>query len=444
MRTRGDRQTALSGLKRGRPGGLDLSSRRALHSRRLLHLQRAGLGRPWISRLTRLLTCVPSSAYVLEGQDRTTWRVQDNPVRPWFHVPWMGPGGNGREFIRGLTRERSSRPGELGAGQTKCRQNWAIGFYNPSGGFALGQMWHPVSAGTGEPDLTALPFPLGTVVAKLLYTEATAAEVPLLAGAPETMANIHVDPNPADDACPPATVGDPPVPAPRAPATLHLLQLDVAVRDARADATTGWVFGTFVYDGRTFGADPWAKLEPAGVVWGNDAQLSDFDAAAGRAPRESIVLSSFGLNRSFGRGGRMNGPVDNPASSCMSCHMTAQWPNPASMTPRGGTSWDVVGCWFRNLGPTTPFGREPSATVECGSAPPGTELVSLDFSLQLAVALRNWTVAQAPGPGPAPQALPAGPALGAAMTPGAIDGAVLIIDGIESQPVHRSESATRP
>jgi len=30
------------------------------------------------------------------------------------------------------------------------------------------------------------------------------------------------------------------------------------------------------------------------------------------------------------------------------------------------------------------------------------------------------------------------------MTPGAIDGAVLIIDGVESQPVHRSESATSP
>src|SRR3954451_12490106 len=80
-------------------------------------------------------------AYVLEGQDTATWRVQDNPIRPWFHAPWMGPGGSGREFISGMTRERNSRPGELGPGQAKCRQNWAVSFYNPAGGYTLGRVW---------------------------------------------------------------------------------------------------------------------------------------------------------------------------------------------------------------------------------------------------------------------------------------------------------------
>ena len=384
-------------------------------------------------------------AYVLEGQDRSTWRIQDNTIRPWFHAPWMGPGGSGREFIAGLTRERSSRPGELGAGQTKCRQNWAVGFYNPAGGYALGRIWAPVQSAGNDPDLTALPFPVGTVVAKLLFTEADATEVPLLAGAPEIQANIHVDPNPNDDMCPPATVGNPAEPAPRAPAMLRLLQFDVAVRDARADVTTGWVFGTFVYDGRKTGTDPWAKLDPVGLMWGNDPDLTDTDAAAGEKPAESIVLSDFGLNRAFGRGGRMNGPVDNSVSACLSCHMTAQWPNPANMTPRGGTSWDIVGCWFRNLGPDMPFGREPTTTIACGSSPTGATLASLDFSLQLGVGMRNWQIARATAGQPfSISSVPLARGAADAVRARAFDGEVLTINGVQSLPVHRGESPAEP
>lgn len=319
--------------------------------------------------------------YLLEGQDRSTWDVAANPVRKWYHGPWMGPGGNGREFINGLTRERSSRPGELGPSHIFCRHNWAVGFYNDTGGFTLGRIWAPVINETGKPDLSVLPFPVGTVVAKLLYTEADVTEVPLLAGAPEVQGNINERIDPTDPDCPANT-------EPRAPATLRLLQLDVAVRDARA-AETGWVFGTFVYDGRLSGADPWAKLKPVGVVWGNDPALSDSEVTQGKMPIESLVLSDFGFGRAFGRGGRMNGPVDNPISACLSCHMTAQWPNPAPVTPPSGAAWDRVGCWFRNLGPTTPFGTPPSSSVPCGTIPSPTP-TSLDFSLQLAVGLRNY------------------------------------------------------
>lgn len=326
-------------------------------------------------------------SYLLEGQDRTTWDVAVNPVRKWYHGPWMGPGGNGREFINGLTRERNSRPGELGGLHTACRQNWAVGFYNDVGGFTLGRVWSRVVAGTGKPDLTGLPFPVGTVVAKLLYTEASAAEVPLLVGAPEVQGHINVRADPSDPNCPANT-------EPRAPATLRLLQLDVAVRDARA-TETGWVFGTFVYDGRLSGGDTWAKLKPVGLMWGNDPALSDADAAQGKKPMESVVLSDFGLGRAFGRSGRMNGPVDNPISACLSCHMTAQWPNPAAVTPPTGGAWDRAGCWFRNLGPTTPFGAAPSNTVACGSLPSPVP-VSLDFSLQLAVGLRNYAREEQP------------------------------------------------
>jgi len=362
-------------------------------------------------------------AYVLEGQSLASWRVQDNPVRRWYHMPWMGPGGSGREFINGLTRERDARIGSLGEGQKVCRQNWAVGFYNPAGGHALGRIWGPVRDGSGPPNLSALPFPAGTVVAKLLVTEANPDEVPLLAGGPIFQVNIHEKtvegPN-----CAPATTGSPPVPAGRKPATLTLLQLDVAIRDPRLDNTTGWIFGTFVYDGRMPGSDPWKKIAPVGLMWGNDPGLSDSDAEAGKRPTESIVLSMFGFPRpgGFGRGHRMNGPVDNPVSACMSCHMTSQWPNPASLTPPGGANWDTVKCWFRNLSPSTPFGFAPSPNRECGAMPSG--VVSLDYSLQLAVALRNWTALQQP-------------MLMGLTTPAAPDAVPFLVDGIESLPIHR-------
>lgn len=363
-------------------------------------------------------------AYVLEGQtDR--WDVASNPIRQWYHMPWMGPGGQGREYISGLTSERRSRKGELGPGQTRCRQNWAVGFYNPVGGSALGKIWAPVNAGTSmKPNLNALPFPAGTVVAKALYTEATPAEVPLLAGAPTIQARIVKDPTPDDDVCPPDAVGG--KPAAREAATLHLLQVDVAVRDPDADSKTGWVFGTFVYDGRLPGTDPWKKLRPAGLMWGNDSTLSDESAALGVKPSEGVFLSNFGLQRNFGRGGRMNGPVDNPESACLSCHMTAQFPATASMAPQAGMDWEVAKCWFRDLSATTPFGGAPSAT-SCGQSVAGQR--SLDYSLQLAVGARNIAIAEQNS---------RRSFFSARLSPDR----VVKIDGVESVPISRDEAVS--
>ena len=337
--------------------------------------------------------------YFLEGQDRGRWTVGSNSVRKWYHMPWMGPGGTGREFVSGLTSERRSRPGELGPNQAKCRQNWAVGFYNPVGGHALGQIWSQVAAGqSDEPDLSKLPFPVGTVVAKVLYTEADENDTrpigqtaSLLAGAPTIEARIIEDPDPADTACPqPEKNGKP---APRVATTLRLLQLDIAVKLPNPRNRSEWVFGTFIYDGRLPGSDPWTKLRPVGVMWGNDPGLSDQMAASGTKPASSIVLSDFGLGRAFGRGNRLNGPVDNPKSSCLSCHSTAQSPSGAPMAPGENLAWDKgASCWFRDLDPVTAFGKLPTAT-QCGVD--SASLKSLDYSLQLALGVRNARIAAA-------------------------------------------------
>lgn len=324
-------------------------------------------------------------AYVLEGQDRQHWRLQANRVRGWYHMPWMGPGPAGREFIHGLTRERDFAPGELGSSQKQCRQNWAVAFFNPAGGYVLGKIWHEAEGGRA-PDLAHLPFDAGTVVAKLVFTEATAQDTPLLDGAPELEANIHARANAADAACPDATA------SPRAPRKLRLIQIDLAIKEARANYKTGWVFASFVYDGRKSGDDPWAKLEPIGLMWGNDPFLTDADATVGAKPLESTVLTDIGFGHAFGRGGRMNGLVDERGSACSSCHMAAQWPTAAHMTPPPA-QWDEAKCWFRNLDDRYPFGLEPGAKHKCADLPSTSAMVPLDFSLQLAIALRNWSMA---------------------------------------------------
>ncbi|MGH7453533.1 MAG: hypothetical protein ACRENG_19445, partial [bacterium] len=160
--------------------------------------------------------------YVYEGNVEVDWDGQKNAVRKWYHTPWLHVGPNGREFVRGLTLERSSRPRELHPNQTSTFRNWAVGLYNPRGGYTIGKVWMPPNA----PKEKEAKFLEGTVAVKLLFTTATVAEVPFLQGAKEWQADINRDPN---------NLG-----------TLRLLQIDIAVRDGRANATTGWVFGTFI------------------------------------------------------------------------------------------------------------------------------------------------------------------------------------------------------
>src|SRR5882724_4920764 len=134
--------------------------------------------------------------YVQEGNREVDWAVQNNAVRPWYHAPWMHYGDKGREFVRGLTRERftpTPRPGEtgeLGPQQTACAQNWAVGFLNAPGGYVLGQVWAVPDA----PDPLKALFPEGTVAAKLLFTAASLDQVPYLNGTLEWDANIDTLP----------------------------------------------------------------------------------------------------------------------------------------------------------------------------------------------------------------------------------------------------------
>lgn len=302
--------------------------------------------------------------YALDGNKQVDFVVQNNSTRGWYHAPWMHAGAAGREFIRGLTRERSSRPGELHPNQTGTWENWAVSVYNPRGGYTLGQVWK-------DPDLPnpgGARFPVGSVSIKLIFTEAPVSQVPYLAGSVEWQADI----NRANNAGPRPT--------------LRLLQVDVAVRESRAASTTGWVFGTFVYDGNAPGATAWDRLVPVGLMWGNDPTR----VGTSQALQQTKINAGLQIPQHLGFQKRLNGPVDNPRSSCLSCHSTAQIqndlsrPNRAAIPPANATL-QTLRLYFRNIKAGTPFDANAR---------------SLDYSLQLQNGIANW--AQAAGPSSAP------------------------------------------
>jgi hypothetical protein len=309
-------------------------------------------------------------AYAFDGNVAVDWIVQNNTKRNWYHAPWMHSGNSGREFIHGMTRERTSRPKELAPTQTSQFQNWAVGFYNAPGGYTIGQVWK----NHASPDPTAAVFPPGTVSIKLLFTAATDAEVPYMKNAFEWDANINQPMNSTT----------------RKPGKMRLLQIDIGVRDTRVDSTTGWVFGTFTYDGNAAGATPWDRMVPIGVMWGNDP-----GKLPGTALVETVINPDLQVPQHLGWGKRLNGPVDNPMSSCLSCHSLAEYQMTTPMVPPASATDAQRLAWFKNVQAGQPF--------DAGE-------ISLDYSLQLSTGITNCldakqcTIALPAPPPPSPTA----------------------------------------
>jgi hypothetical protein len=331
-----------------------------------------------------------------------------NRVRRWYNAPFQDLGSFGREFVHGLTEERNSSPGELTVEQSCTNQppkectwtNYAVGYYNVPGATVLHNVWQPWRARAGaKPDIDAgARVPEGTVGAKLLFTAASPEQVPFVKDAPAWTAYIYKDLHayPKKGA-----------PNPRIVSHVRLLQIDVAVKDHRA-GPTGWFFGTFVYGGGPGYSGPplgkgWRNVAPVGLMWGNDP---------GYAPPPSPGPKAGGLKETwlnptvsmlhYGYQNRLNGPVDNPVSSCMSCHSSGEIgvksptdtgsgmiaPIPMPTPPATPPPHDIA-YWFRNIGPAQPFDT------------PG--FVSTGYSLQVMDGIRNYYTFL--GATPAPKSL---------------------------------------
>jgi hypothetical protein len=165
--------------------------------------------------------------------------------------------------------------------------------------------------------------------------------------------------------------------------------MDIAVRDDRA-AGCGWVFGTFAFDRYASDADAWRRMRPVGMMWGNDPGYTPENQKRGDKLKETFISDqapAYAKNH-LGWAGRLNGVVDNPASACLSCHSTAEYPIDAVLTPPASCTTDEQKLyWFRNLPGTTAFGvvNPTNCQPEQAGQPPA----SLDLSLQIEVALQN-------------------------------------------------------
>jgi len=370
--------------------------------------------------------------YIFEGNvgsapSETDFDICRNPVRPWFHVPWMDANASkGREYVHGMTRELAPSPKKLGPAQVNTEAAWAVGFYNARGAFVLGQLFSGSSKADVKVPSAHLHFPEGTVVGKALFTTATPDTLPYLKGAPRWQANILPAP------CGGRFTGTAKAPDGTMVActrTLHdvyLAQFDVAVVDLRAPLK--WVFGTFVYDGLEDASRGWRGLRPVGLMWGNDPGLepkgtnpdANDPATRGLTPPERVTQSFMftdtlppWLRKDLGCSGRLDGPIDNPRSSCMSCHASASTPLLLAATQKnpctnaavatatvvkapilgdfskqcGDVAIDKI--WFRNIPQGTPI----DAPEICA----GQKWISLDYSLQVGEALANYLQTQTPG-----------------------------------------------
>jgi hypothetical protein len=333
--------------------------------------------------------------YVLEGNIEkrsvgNAFFLEDNPVRRWYHVPWQQWGDEGREGLHGLTAEGPVEPFVLSPQQPHEWQTYAVGFYNDLGGYEIGRVW----ADPNNPRLDAVQedggFPVGTVVAKLLFTTTPVSEAPFLSNPVEWNAYVKYKFSVPGANGMPITA--------RHLTTVRLIQVDMMVRDERAKATGGWVFGTWVYNGRQTGhANLWRNLVPVGLMWGNDPTVMSH-MEGNPAPTKTLTnpdLRETVINAAdpalppmhLGFGLRLSGPVDNTLSSCKSCHSVAEYPSISPILPfLAQVDGRPLRCtdpqwmlWFRNLGPTEPFDKQARTT---------------DNSLQLAGGIQNFITAK--------------------------------------------------
>ena len=200
---------------------------------------------------------------------------------------------------------------------------------------------------------------------------------------------------------------------------MRLLQIDIAVKDERA-GPTGWYFATYAFDRTVPGNSPWRKMVPVGLMWGNDPGGLPLAESWINPGAPAYAKAHLGVDD------RLNGPVDNGDSACMSCHSTAQSPSLANMVPPdGGGCGSMRASWFRNLPGTQAFGRFDPEGAQCLTALNGLTLTAADYSLQLASTVTRaisttqesfnpctWDDANPPSAGPTPPSGPAGMAPG--------------------------------
>jgi hypothetical protein len=297
---------------------------------------------------------------------------------PWLHSPTatVQKPGRGREGIHGLTRETDLK-GPVhwprAEGRDCMGQDWGIGFFNEPGGYAIAKVF---PNGT-QADPGAGQFPKGTVAFKILFTAVDPSALSDLEGAWKIDALVN-----GGGKCLSARA-----PENRVLTPVYHVQMDAMMK--YGDEPQEWIFGSWIY--KKDDTTHWQGMHPVGVQFGIKAD-------------ETIITSDTVLPNGFAEQGekpRLNGPADNPMSSCYSCHARAQWPELKAarmpFAPVDNNDRRFV-CLLHEWGGEVAcgLGANCAAQNDCipaGKPPTATSGVNLDMSLQFALALRNKQIA---------------------------------------------------
>ena len=214
---------------------------------------------------------------------------------------------------------------------------WSNGYFNDRAAFGIGQVYcnpDDPKPGALNPDPTGLNnMANGSYIIKLLFSTVTEEQLPNVKNALEWKGHVFVNDDPRWRNQGPISRYE------RAVKTIRMIQIDVSVRDDRS--TTGWLLGTFGYDGNAKGTTPWKRMVPLGLQWGNSPKVTFAETCSGpNGPCNRKKLTEQWINEKavkdlttpplsfnhLGYAGRLAGPVDNPKASCLGCHQTAGFP----------------------------------------------------------------------------------------------------------------------
>ena len=304
-----------------------------------LALRNYAFGSAVVRGLTPQLT--DDAAYLDPAGGDLTQAQRD---QKWYPAPRMFYGRTNapgtREAAYGMTLERTVRIDELG-GNTERFRNYAVAYYDARGGRVFQRLWDTTTQpGKDTPRLPRMRFAENSFVFKLLFSAAPASAFPqdLLDG------SLGVDILPNFDAHAGARATD----------------ADRHRGERQTRGADGVVFRDVCLRCEPTGASPWTKMVPVGLMWGNDPggppiAESWINPAAPQYARDHLGVDD-----------RLNGPVDNPDSACMSCHSTAQAPVLASMLPTSACAQPpFFADWYRNLSGKTAFGRRQPSGPTC-------------------------------------------------------------------------------
>lgn len=352
-------------------------------------------------------------------EDAQNW---DAVSAGWYNTVWRGAGQpgdptSGREPIMNTNTGQivpSNSWSEQWRPTTGWMQNYGVIYYNPRAAYTLGQVWENLY----RPDYTQMSFADGSIVVKVEAATVQPEEWPwkdsdvevtsVLEGAASWFA---YRPTTEDQK---ARQLDPSYPLINQVQTVYPFQMAIKVKDTAAAPDTGWVFMGFVFDARVEGT-VWDKFVPAGMMWGNDPDLTS--DPSGLPDGETLQQTWINPDAppfvadTLGWGGRMAAPMDVAvrhqvvlpngewytrengfrASSCLSCHGTAQFPFTANLYPSPNRFFPPDGMAFPMYAPGS------AKWAEWFQNRPGDKpqsdydgIHALDYDLTSMIALGIW------------------------------------------------------